>query len=151
MEKIQCPGSVVSGLIELITVGLTHDKIQDAAAVLAAVRVLRPDLKALDTFDAWISIKCGNYVEGARLLRELEGDAGSKPLCKALYACCLFAMGDQSWHGIADGLIEEDVDADAVALVKALSGRKTPTAAPAEAPVESSAPMEVPNSQYLRA
>lgn len=33
MEKIQCPGSVVSGLIELITVGLTHDKIQDAAAV----------------------------------------------------------------------------------------------------------------------
>ncbi|MCE4317753.1 HrpB1 family type III secretion system apparatus protein, partial [Xanthomonas hortorum pv. gardneri] len=57
MEKIQCPGSVVSGLIELITVGLTHEKIQDAAAVLAAVRVLRPELKALDTFDAWISIK----------------------------------------------------------------------------------------------
>lgn len=25
MEKIECPGSVVSGLIELITVGLTHE------------------------------------------------------------------------------------------------------------------------------
>nr|WP_228729140.1 HrpB1 family type III secretion system apparatus protein [Xanthomonas euvesicatoria] len=151
VEKIQCPGSVVSGLIELITVGLTHEKIQDAAAVLAAVRVLRPELKALDTFDAWISIKRGNYVEGARLLRELESDAGSKPLCRALYACCLFAMGDPSWHGVADGLIEEDADADAVALVKALSGRSTPTSAPAEVPVEASAPMEVPNSQYLRA
>ena len=49
MEKIECPGSVVSGLIELITVGLTHEKIEEAAAVLAAVRVLRPELKALDT------------------------------------------------------------------------------------------------------
>ncbi|PPV07026.1 HrpB1 protein [Xanthomonas bromi] len=151
MEKIECSGTVVSGLIELITVGLTHDKIQDAAAVLAAVRVLRPDLKALDTFDAWISIKRGNYVDGARLLRELEGDAGSKPLCKALYACCLFAMGDQSWHGVADALIEEDADADAVALVKALSGRHTPTSVQPEAPGESSAPMEVPSAQYLRA
>ncbi|WP_353127083.1 HrpB1 family type III secretion system apparatus protein [Dickeya chrysanthemi] len=76
-----------------------------AAVVLAAVRVLRPELKALDTFDAWIAIKRGSYLEGARLLRDLEADAGSKPLCKALYACCLFAVGDASWHGIADGLI----------------------------------------------
>ncbi|MCL1499977.1 HrpB1 family type III secretion system apparatus protein [Xanthomonas nasturtii] len=151
MEKIECPGAVVSGLIELITVGLTHEKIDEAAAVLAAVRVLRPELKALDTFDAWISIKRGNYLEGARLLRELEADAGSKPLCKALYACCLFAVGDQSWHGIAEGLIEEDADADAVGLVKALSGRYTPTPEPVEAQIESPVQMDVPNAQYLRA
>ncbi|WP_184230314.1 HrpB1 family type III secretion system apparatus protein [Xanthomonas arboricola] len=151
MENIECPGSVVSGLIELITVGLTHEKLEEAAAVLAAVRVLRPELKALDTFDAWIAIKRGSYLEGARLLRELEADAGSKPLCKALYACCLFAVGDPSWHGIADGLIEEDADADAVGLVKALSGRYTPAPAQLEAAVESAAPMEVPNAQYLRA
>ena len=151
MEKIECPGSVVSGLIELITVGLTHEKIKEAAAVLAAVRVLRPELKALDTFDAWIAIKRGSYLEGARLLRELEADAGSEPLCKALYACCLFAVGDPSWHGIAEGLIEEDADADAVGLVKALSGRYTPAPAPLEAAAESAAPMDVPNAQYLRA
>lgn len=30
MEKIECPGSVVSGLIELITVGLTHEKLEEA-------------------------------------------------------------------------------------------------------------------------
>ncbi|MBB4731498.1 HrpB1 family type III secretion system apparatus protein [Xanthomonas arboricola] len=151
MEKMECPGSVVSGLIELITVGLTHEKLEEAAAVLAAVRVLRPELKALDTFDAWIAIKRGSYLEGARLLRELEADAGSKPLCKALYACCLFAVGDASWHGIADSLIEEDADADAVGLVKALSGRYTPAPMHAESATESAAPMEVPNAQYLRA
>ncbi|PPT84754.1 serine kinase [Xanthomonas arboricola pv. zantedeschiae] len=151
MENIECPGSVVSGLIELITVGLTHEKLEEAAAVLAAVRVLRPELKALDTFDAWIAIKRGSYLEGARLLRELEADADSKPLCKALYACCLFAVGDPSWHGIAGGLIEEDADADAVGLVKALSGRYTPGPAQLEAAAESAAPMEVPNAQYLRA
>jgi len=151
MEKLECPGAVVSGLIELITVGLTHEKIEEAAAVLAAVRLLRPELKALDTFDAWISIKRGNYLEGARLLRELEADASSQPLCKALYACCLFAVGDQSWHGIADGLIEEDADAEAVALVKALSGRHTMPHGGPQAPAESSEPMEVPNAQFLRA
>ncbi|KGK59191.1 MULTISPECIES: HrpB1 family type III secretion system apparatus protein [Xanthomonas] len=151
MEKIECPAAVVSGLIELITVGLTHEKIDEAVAVLAAVRVVRPELKALDTFDAWIAIKRGNYLEGARLLRELEADAGSKPLCKALYACCLFAVGDASWHGIADGLIEEDVDADAVGLVKALSGRYTPTPELVESQIESAVQMEVPNAQYLRA
>ncbi|MCC4620090.1 HrpB1 family type III secretion system apparatus protein [Xanthomonas cassavae CFBP 4642] len=151
MENIECPGSVVSGLIELITVGLTHEKLEEAAAVLAAVRVLRPELKALDTFDAWIAIKRGSYLEGARMLRELEADAGSKPLCKALYACCLFAVGDPSWHGVAEGLIEEDADADAVGLVKALSGRHTPTPVPAQVPIESPAPMEIPSAQYLRA
>ncbi|BBJ97224.1 HrpB1 family type III secretion system apparatus protein [Xanthomonas campestris] len=151
MEKIECPGSVVSGLIELITVGLTHEKIEEAAAVLAAVRVLRPELKALDTFDAWIAIKRGSYLEGARLLRELEADAGSEPLCKALYACCLFAVGDPSWHGIAEGLIEEGADADAVGLVKALSGRYTPAPAQLESAAESAVPMDVPNAQYLRA
>ncbi|AZR21346.1 HrpB1 family type III secretion system apparatus protein [Xanthomonas vasicola] len=151
MEKIECPDAIVSGLIELITVGLTHEKIEDAAAVLAAVRLLRPELKALDTFDAWISIKRGNYLDGARMLRELEADAGSKPLCRALYACCLFALGDQTWHGVAEELIEEDADADAVALVKALSGRNTPRTAPQEAPVDASTALEVPNAQYLRA
>ncbi|AVQ05612.1 TPA: HrpB1 family type III secretion system apparatus protein [Xanthomonas vasicola pv. zeae] len=151
MEKIECPGAIVSGLIELITFGLTHEKIEDAAAVLAAVRLLRPELKALDTFDAWISIKRGNYLDGARLLRELEADAGSKPLCRALYACCLFALGDQTWHGVAEELIQEDADADAVALVKALSGRNTPRTAPQEAPVDASTALEVPNAQYLRA
>ncbi|WP_372392872.1 HrpB1 family type III secretion system apparatus protein [Xanthomonas sp. NCPPB 3582] len=151
MEKTKCPGSVVTGLIELITVGLTHEKIEEAAAVLAAVRVLRPELKALDTFDAWIAIKRGSYLEGARLLRELEADAGSRPLCKALYACCLFAVGDPSWHGIADSLIEEDADADAVGLVKALSGRYTPAPMQPASVNESTAPMEVPSAQYLRA
>ncbi|WAT15764.1 HrpB1 family type III secretion system apparatus protein [Xanthomonas fragariae] len=151
MEKIECPGEVVNGLIELITVGLTHEKLEEGAAVLAAVRVLRPDLKALNTFDAWIAIKRGSYLEGARLLRELEGDASSKPLCKALYACCLFALGDPSWHGVVESVIEEDADADAVSLVKALSGRYTPTPGQVESVVESAAPMEVPNAQYLRA
>ncbi|QHG88376.1 HrpB1 family type III secretion system apparatus protein [Xanthomonas sp. NCPPB 1638] len=151
MEKIECPASVVTGLIELITVGLTHDKLDEAGAVLAAVRVLRPELKALDTFDAWIAIKRGNYLEGSRLLREMEVDTSSNPLCKALYACCMFAVGDASWHGIADSLIEADADADAVALVKALSGRYSAMPDASDVSVDESAPIEMPNAHYLRA
>jgi len=153
---------LLSGCDQQLYSGLTENDANDMLAVLLTAGVdadkVTPDdgktwavMKALDTFDAWIAIKRGSYLEGARLLRELEADAGSKPLCKALYACCLFAVGDPSWHGIADGLIEEDADADAVGLVKALSGRYTPAPAQLEAAAESATPMEVPSAQYLRA
>lgn len=59
--------------------------------------------------------------------------------------------GRPSWHGIAEGLIEEGADADAVGLVKALSGRYTPAPAQLESAAESAVPMDVPNAQYLRA
>ncbi|WP_107314211.1 HrpB1 family type III secretion system apparatus protein [Burkholderia metallica] len=126
MEYTQCGGDVVKALIEVVTVGLQRNRIAEAEAVLAAVRVLRPKIKALETFDAWIALKRGQFRDAARILRTVDAEQSPLPLSKALLACCLFAIGDPAWSITANEVIEENSDPDAISLVKLLSGQPDP-------------------------
>ncbi|AXF26127.1 HrpB1 family type III secretion system apparatus protein [Burkholderia pyrrocinia] len=152
MEYTQCGGDVVKALIEVVTVGLQRNRIAESEAVLAAVRVLRPKIKALETFDAWIALKRGQFRDAARMLRTVEAEQSPLPLSKALLACCLFAIGDPGWSITANEVIEENLDADAVSLVKLLSGQPKPADEPQAA--EAAAPAaqaDLSQFHYLRA
>jgi type III secretion system HrpB1/HrpK family protein len=59
----------VAGLIDVISQGISHNRLEDAEAVLDCVRALRPKLAELDTFDAWISIKRGFWQDAVRTRR----------------------------------------------------------------------------------
>ena len=123
MSSIKAKGELVNGLIETVTIGLQRDKMAEAEAVLAAVRVLRPGLAVLDTFDAWLALKRGRFTDAALLLRNLDFGQAVPAIGKALRACCLFAVGDADWRVSANEVLAEDADPDAVALVRLLIGQ----------------------------
>ena len=123
MSSINAKAELVNGLIETVTVGLQRDKMTEAEAVLAAIRVLRPGLAVLDTFDAWLALKRGRFSDAAILLRNLDFDQAVPAIGKALRACCLFAVGDADWRVSANEVLAEDADPDAVALVRLLIGQ----------------------------
>lgn len=155
MSTIEASGALVNGLIETITVGLQHDRITEAEAVLAAVRVLRPGLGVLDTFDAWLALKRGRFTDAARLLRGLDADQEIPAIGKALRACCLFAVGDPDWRVSANEVIAEDADPDAVALVRLLIGQPPPGDNDQQSDPAANSPSDetisqLSNSPYLR-
>ncbi|WLA11359.1 HrpB1 family type III secretion system apparatus protein [Xanthomonas translucens] len=123
MSTFKANDQLTNGLIEIITVAMQRNQLVEAEAVLAAVRLLRPNITALDGIDAWLAIKHGRFAEAARMLRNFDGDKSAPPMSKALRACCLFAIGDSDWTISANEVILENNDPDAVALVKMLSGQ----------------------------
>nr|WP_232416645.1 HrpB1 family type III secretion system apparatus protein [Xanthomonas translucens] len=153
MSTFKANDQLTNGLIEIITVAMQRNQVEEAEAVLGAVRLLRPNVTALDSFDAWLAIKRGRFADAARLLRSLDVDKDAPPISKALRACCLFAIGDSDWTISANEVILENRDPDAVALVKMLSGQpveqREPSAADGEA--AASPAVDIATLSYVRA
>ncbi|UKE70477.1 HrpB1 family type III secretion system apparatus protein [Xanthomonas cerealis pv. cerealis] len=153
MSTFKANDQLTNGLIEIITVAMQRNQVEEAEAVLGAVRLLRPNVTALDSFDAWLAIKRGRFADAARLLRSLDVDKDAPPISKALRACCLFAIGDSDWTISANEVILENRDPDAVALVKMLSGQpveqREPSAADGEA--AASPAVDIATLGYVRA
>lgn len=147
MSSIKAKAELVNGLIETVTVGLQRDKIAEAEAVLAAIRILRPGLAVIDTFDAWLALKRGRFSDAAMLLRHLDFDQAVPAIGKALRACCLFAVGDADWRVSANEVIAEDADPDAVALVRLLIGQPALPNQDSIAPVDATSSDNGSNTQ----
>lgn len=112
----------IAALIEVISCAISHNRLDDAEAVLAGVRVLRPHLAELDTFEAWIAIKRGHWQDAIRTLHKLDATAQNWSLGKALMAFCQFAVGDSAWSISANEVLEGESTAEARGLVKLLMG-----------------------------
>jgi type III secretion protein HrpB1 len=121
----------VTGLIEVLSTAISHDRLEDAEAVLSGVRVLRPKLDQLDTFEAWIAIKRGRWQDAMMILTALDATSPDWPLGKALLAFCQFATGDASWTRRADEVLQNHPTGPAAGLVKLMKG-EDPAAATAE-------------------
>lgn len=123
---------LVPGLIELVTQGLMFEMVDEAEDVLAALHVLRPDLRSFDIFNSWVMIKRGRYTEASRVLRGFEASPDMGPMATALLAVCNFANGDPEWRINVNEIIQRDENPDAVELVKTLlakvEGRETESA-----------------------
>lgn len=113
----------IAALIEVISTAISHDRLDDAEAVLACARVLRPRLAELDTFEAWIAIKRGHWQDAIRTLHKLDANTSNWSLGKALMAFCQFAIGDAAWSISANEVIEGDSTAEARGLVRLLMGK----------------------------
>lgn len=145
-----CDKRVVTGLIEVLMAGINQGRLAESDALLAALRVLRPRFRELDTFDIWLLIKRKRYIEATQMLRNLHGSSTEMqnlPICTALQALCLYASGDDAWRISANEVLTRNDDPEAVALVNLLFGKGPDAAAePEPAPAADLAP-----AYYLRA
>ena len=144
----------VSALIEVISLGVSHNKLEDAETVLGVVRNLRPRLGELDTFEAWIAIKRGHWHDAIRTLHKLDGTTRNWALGKALMAFCQFAIGDPGWAISANDVLETNPTGDAANLVRLLMGKESANEPEAPAPSTTFAdydPHLLQQSAYLRA
>ncbi len=121
----------VTGLIDVISQGISHNRLEDAETVLACVRALRPKLAELDTFDAWIAIKRGFWHDAVRTLRGVDSASPNWALGRALLAFCQFALGDPEWTLNANEVMTGSQNNDAIGLVRLLLGEEN-TPAPAQ-------------------
>ncbi len=152
----KCDKPVVTGLIEVLMAGIKHGKLAEADALLAALRVLRPQFRELDTFDVWLLIKRKRYLEATQVLRNLHGSSDEMqnlPICTALHAMCLYASGDEGWRISANEVLTRNDDEDAVALVNMLYGKGPATTGdtPPAAPEQPAAMDTMAHTYYLRA
>ena len=146
----------IAALIEVISTAITHNRLEDAETLLASVRVLRPRLAELDTFEAWIAIKRGHWHDAIRTLHKLDATAHNWSLGKALMAFCQFAVGDAGWSVSANDVLEGESTREARGLVKLLMGKDT---GPADAEAEPSTaasfadydPRSMHHATFLRA
>lgn len=146
----------IAALIEVISTAITHNRLEDAETLLAGVRVLRPRLAELDTFEAWIAIKRGHWHDAIRTLHKLDASARNWSLGKALMAFCQFAVGDAGWSISANDVLEGESTREARGLVKLLMGKDS---GPADAEAEPSTaasfadydPRSMHHAAFLRA
>jgi len=122
----------VASLVEVVGLGIAQDRLEDAEAVLGIVRLLRPSMSELDTFEAWIAMKRGFWSDAIRLLRNLDATAKNWTLGKALMAFCQYATGDAEWSISANEVLQgNQSSAEAVGLVKLLLSPEEAMAEPA--------------------
>ena len=148
----------VAGLVDILSQAIMHDRLDDAEHVLACVRVLRPKLPELDTFDAWIAMKRGFWPDAIRILRNVDAASANWALGKALMAFCQFALGDSAWRATATDVLENGRSAEASTLVNllidpegAVSEKAQSNAAPAAPATPMPPASELPQGTYLRA
>jgi type III secretion protein HrpB1 len=122
MDPVLQSKEFVSGLIEVVSQGISHNHLEDAEIVLACVRGLRPSLVELDTFDAWLAIKRGFWQDAIRTLRNVDSKTSNWALGRALLAFCQFAQGDEEWKFNANEVITNSESKEAIGLVKLLMG-----------------------------
>lgn len=146
----------IAALIEVISCAISQNRLDDAEAVLTGVRVLRPHLTELDTFEAWIAIKRGHWQDAIRVLHKLDAGTKNWSLGKALMAFCQFAVGDAGWNISAHEVLEGESTVEARGLVKLLMG---PSAGAIDVEPEPSTvadftdydPRSLPHAAFLRA
>ena len=141
-------------LIEMINVALDRGLHEDAAGVLAGVRVLRPKLAELDLLEGWVKIKSGQFREAIQVLRNLEFSPTQWSMAKAMMATCQHFLRDPEWQISANEVLEGNSMPDAISMVKELQvkdKKKAATGFAEEEASESSVSQPIPfqpDSQY---
>ncbi len=110
----------VSGLVGLVSLAVDRERLDDAEALLGAVRQLRPKVAQLDFFEAWIAMKRGHWTDAMRTLRGLDATAPEWAMAKAFLAYCQFATGDSAWRATAEEVLQTSTHAEALDMARTL-------------------------------
>lgn len=132
----------VAGLIDLVSVSIETEQIEDAALILAGIRVLRPNLVELDVLEGWIAIKSGRFEDAVRTLRSLESSPTQWSMGKAMTALCQRRLQDPAWRNSANEVRSGNCTPEALALVDQLQQQARSEDAGAHA--NASSPLPVP-------
>jgi type III secretion protein HrpB1 len=155
MSPPQFRKELVSGLVEIVSLAISQGRLEDGEIALAGLRVLRPGLPELDTFDAWLAMKRGAWSEAILVLTRLDCANSNWTLGKALLAFCQYATGDATWRASAEEVMERNDSAEAIGLMRMLTdprgamGEEAEEAAPD--PAARAASAEMMAGSYLRA
>lgn len=128
-EYMNCSAEVVGGLIETVCAALMdnfpHSEVDchDAAMVLDALHVLRPDAPELDALDGIQCIVQGSYADAIRILRQVTETAPNFAYARALLSFSLAAVGDPEWRQRAGEVLDEQESHNAQQLVRLLIAR----------------------------
>lgn len=147
----------VTSLIEIVTIGISHQQLDDAETLLRSIRVLRPHLTELGTFSVWIAIGRRQWHDAIQLLNELDATAPKWTMNTALMAFCKFAVGDTGWRACAAQVLQNDATGDAADFVRHMLGQKpteegtTGDARPAEPDFSQYDPRSTAQPAFLRA
>ena len=111
----------VACLIGLVVTATDRELIDDAATLLAGVRVLRPRLVELDLLEGQIALKRQQYRDAIQLLRNVEDSPTQWSMAKALMAWCQYMARDPDWEiNVNDILLRSDAQPEAVSIAKRL-------------------------------
>jgi type III secretion protein HrpB1 len=134
--------------------------LDDAAAVVAALRALQPEAAESCLLEARLLAKRGEYLEAIRLLKDLESSPTHWSQAKAWIASCQYLAGDAEWElSVGEVLRRDDAAPDARRFAQCLHDADLlladPTApasdAASTAPAVSVPPMDLGYGVFMRA
>lgn len=114
MDYLNCNDQIVSSFFDLISIALASYQpeqgpdIQDIELLVEAVRVLRPQLVELETFDAMIQANRGFLDDAIKTLKHVVEVRNHFIYGKGLLAYYLFQRGDASWRALATEVLEHN-------------------------------------------
>jgi type III secretion protein HrpB1 len=129
-NPLDCSPDIVGGLIETITAALLDNfpsmtaAPEDIEFVLDALRVLRPKLAELDTFEGLMCMQGGRWDDAIHAFQRVIAGAPNFSYAKALMAFCLSVTGDENWRRTASEALESNPNRDTRRLVRALEARE---------------------------
>jgi type III secretion protein HrpB1 len=135
------------GMVDVLTVAITHQMMEEAESLLQCLRALRPSMVELDTFEAWIAMRRGHMQDAVRLLRHMEERCrtGGAPFAKALLSFCLYSVGDPTWRINAQQVIDGNENPAATGLVRLLlPGQGGQAESPADGDADAQQPPPAP-------
>lgn len=115
-----CSNSVVMTLARIFSVARNKGNVDDLEKLSDALCVLRPDWVQWDVYKAWLHIRRYEWIEGLRLLRQVDSRNSHLPICTALLSCCLYAVKDATWQSYAMQALEQKEDAEATRIATKL-------------------------------
>lgn len=121
-EYMNVSADIVGGLIETVSLAeftsfpaMVGDA-DDISLVLDALRVLRPKLREIDTFESTLYMARGQWDDAIRVLSGLIEAVPHFAYAKGLMAFCLAFKGDSNWRQSA----AEAIDADSGPMMRQL-------------------------------
>lgn len=107
-------------LVGIIIISIQNKKTDDAEKLLDAMRALRPAVRELDLYEAWIRMSENNLLGANYVLRSLMFDRPALETARAFLAICLFGLGDNEWISMANEIVLHGTDADAKNIARGL-------------------------------
>jgi type III secretion protein HrpB1 len=116
----------VQCLLDLVQTAISQRRVEDAEALLACVRLLRPDFHHIEFFEGWLATLKSDWRGACNLAELCLQRTDGWPYAEALLAYSKFALGDATWKVSAERVLELDDNDGARELMLLLLGRADP-------------------------
>jgi type III secretion system HrpB1/HrpK family protein len=128
--------ALVTGLMSVVMLAIETKRLQAATSLIAGLRVLRPALREIDLYEAWVQMNSGDMLGASQTLRLLAAARPGFLTGRAFLAVCLLNLNNAEWEAVAREVVYEGTDDEALSIVIPLfekRGLRVPPAGPPKA------------------